>query len=164
MALVACSSSSTATQSGTPDAGPDVTPITDAGSDASAGSLEATIGEAGLETFPQILRAALQKSNDEFTITAAKGNPRVFVHFQGAAAGTFACNVASVEYDDGAGSTFNASRDFEGTDCTVTIDAIGAVGENVKGTFSGTMRKAALGPADTTKITGSFQVVRQPDD
>jgi hypothetical protein len=77
--------------------------------------------------------------------------------------GTFTCadplapSLGGLSYYDGHARFFFARAGG----CTITIDEAGPVGGRVRGRFSGVV--AAMGKAEHV-VTGSFDVVRAPDD
>jgi hypothetical protein len=164
--FVACSSSSSTSPA---DAGADAAsppPPADAGADASQGTFSATLGDAGVESFDDIRGAALATGANQFNITARKGSSGAQVHLQfpGAAAGSFKCHDARVEYTDDSKNVYGTDVMLAGTDCAIDVSASGAVGQHVVGTFSATMRRVDLGPPTTLDVSGSFDVVRQADE
>jgi hypothetical protein len=101
-------------------------------------------------------------------ILGTKNNvDNVTISFYGKTVGTYTCGggKASLRYSDLVANERYAAEPAEpGTTCTVTVTQVGAVGQRIKGTFSGVMWPiTATGYATLSVDGGSFDVIRGSD-
>lgn len=190
-AMFACSETEADTTSspsagGGEDAGAEVDPSSDAGSDAGkgdagpkTGSPDAAAPESmtikidGVAKTLVRMDALLFTNSNKFQVTGiwkhavnAPESDSVSIQFLPSASGALTCNATDTQVihtnaNPSGSSYLYYSSEYRIADCAINIVAVGAVGQRAKGTFDALVQTGpSTGPIH---VEGSFDLVRDPD-